>query len=61
VTITTGIADPDAAIAWVREQLSVALGTQGDEGEEGWHSATIGTPRWQVASVRMIRDGAPGR
>lgn len=61
VTITTDIADPDAAIAWVREQLAAALGTAGDEGEEGWFSATMGTPRWQVASVQVVRDGGNGR
>jgi len=60
VTITTDIMDPDEAIRWAREQLAASLGTQGDEGgegeagSEGWHSATIGTPRWQVVSVRAV-------
>ncbi len=54
VTITTAITDPDEAIRWVREQLAANLGTPGDAGEEGWHSATIGTPRWQVNSVRAM-------
>jgi len=59
VTITTDIMDPDEAIRWVREQLAASLGTQGDVGEgaagsAGWHSATIGTPRWQVNSVRAV-------
>lgn len=57
MTITTDIMDPDEAIRWVREQLAAGLGTQGDEGEEGWHSATSGAPRWQVASARA---GTPG-
>lgn len=59
VTITTDITDPDEALRWVREQLAAGLGTQGDAGEgaagsAGWHSATIGTPRWQVVSVRAV-------
>ncbi len=54
VTITTAITDPDEAIRWVREQLAANLGTQGDEGAEGWHNTSIGTPRWQLNSVRTV-------
>jgi len=54
VTITTDIMDPDEAIRWVREQLAASLGTQGDEGGEGWRGATIGTPPWQVVGVRAV-------
>ncbi len=61
ITITTDIEDPDAAIAWVREQLSARLGTQGDEGEDGWFNTKMGTPRWQVVSVRVIRDNGSTR
>jgi len=61
VTITTDITDPDEAIRWVRERLAAGLGTQGDTGEgaagsAGWHSATSGTPRWQVVSVRAVYE-----
>ncbi len=54
VTITTDIMDPDEAIRWAREQLAASLGTQGDEGGEGWRGATIGTPPWQVVGVRAV-------
>lgn len=54
VKITTDIKDPDEAIRWAREQFGTNFGTQGDEGQEGWHRATIGTPRWQINSVRAV-------
>lgn len=54
VTITTAIADPDEAIRWVREPLAANLGTQSDEGAEGWYNMSIGTPRWQPNSVRAV-------
>lgn len=63
VTLTTDSTDPDEAIRRAREQRATSRGTQGDEGGEGeagsagWHSATIGTPRWQVNSVRAVYKG----
>jgi len=45
----------------VREQLSASLGMQGDEGEDSWFNTKMGTPRWQVASVRVIRDSGSTR
>ena len=51
--MTVDAETPDAAIAWVREELRQKL--QPDEGT-GWHTEGIATPRDQVASVRRVGD-----
>jgi hypothetical protein len=55
VPVTVDAATPDAAIAWVREELREKL--QPDEGT-GWHTEGIATPRYQVTSVRRTGEDA---
>jgi hypothetical protein len=53
VPVTVDAESPDAAIAWVRDELRRQL--QPDEGT-GWHTEGIATPRYQVASVRRVPE-----
>lgn len=56
VPITVDAATPDEAVAWVKVELAGKLAP--DLGT-GWHHEGIATPRYQVASVRQVREESP--